>query len=129
MPSVWTNSLTNVYQLRLESHWRLLISIHLVHISQRSNCQGCGYDTAKCHEENDGNACLLVFTTGEEPYRGYSASLANNGWSTSLPVHDQNPVNGGIVTAVSPPPPWRHVATALGGPDKPASAVPEKALC
>uniref|UniRef100_A0A5K3FES9 BHLH domain-containing protein n=1 Tax=Mesocestoides corti TaxID=53468 RepID=A0A5K3FES9_MESCO len=70
-----------------------------------------------------------AMTTGEEPYRGYSASLANNGWSTSLPVHDQNPVNGGIVTAVSPPPPWRHVATALGGPDKPASAVPEKALC
>ncbi|KAH9283050.1 Transcription factor SUM-1 [Echinococcus granulosus] len=68
-------------------------------------------------------------TEDESSYRGYTASLANNGWPASLPVHDPTTVSGASVPAVSSPPPWRHVTPTLSGAETPTSAVPEKALC
>ncbi|KAL5966134.1 Myogenic-determination protein [Taenia solium] len=68
-------------------------------------------------------------TEDESSYRGYTTSLANNGWPASIPVHDPNSVGGASVPAVSPPPPWRHVTPSLSGAETPTSAVPEKALC
>ncbi|VDM32780.1 unnamed protein product [Hydatigera taeniaeformis] len=71
-----------------------------------------------------------AMSTEDEPsYRGYITSLANNGWSASLPVHDPNPVGAASVPAVSPHPPWRHMTPSLSGAETPTSAVPEKALC
>ncbi|VDL39266.1 unnamed protein product [Hymenolepis diminuta] len=65
--------------------------------------------------------------TEEESYRGYASTLANNGWPPSIQVHDPNSVSGVTVS----PPPWRHMAPPLNSnsSEKPATAVPEKALC